>query len=356
MMAGERLAALEGLRGYAALLVFFVHAFGLLAARLYGADVERHAVLDDPDVFRAVTVLLARSHYGVDLFFVLSGLLMTDLALRRWPGTGRFLARRWLRIYPPYAVSTIVAAAVAALWLGRAVSPAEAWGNVILLQGFFVLGIPAVNPVTWSLSYEGVFYLSIPVFACAWRSSGRPPRALPLAVAFAAIIAFAALLAFPKAIYFAYFALFVPGILLGALPGPQREQLAAAVPLPAVLATWAAFAVAFKLGALANTGPAYYVFSALAGGLLVLKVCDAKGALARWLSMPAARWMGRHSYSFFLIHYVVVHGWGAAAAILVSTQDRLAYALAFLPPSLALSLAAARLLYALTERFYFERS
>jgi peptidoglycan/LPS O-acetylase OafA/YrhL len=45
----------------------------------------------------------------VDLFFVLSGLLMADIAARRWPGTRTFLARSALRIYPAYLAAGALA-------------------------------------------------------------------------------------------------------------------------------------------------------------------------------------------------------------------------------------------------------
>ena len=60
MNPGERLAALEGLRGYAAFLVFLVHAFGLLVARVYGLDADRATVLGDTDFVRAAAVFLRR--------------------------------------------------------------------------------------------------------------------------------------------------------------------------------------------------------------------------------------------------------------------------------------------------------
>ena len=118
MNPAERSTALEGLRGYAAFLVFLVHAFGLLASRLYAMDIEHHPILGDSDPARAALVFFFRSHYGVDLFFVLSGLLMGDLALRRWRGAGPFLWRRFLRIYPTYGMSTLIVVLVVAAWQG----------------------------------------------------------------------------------------------------------------------------------------------------------------------------------------------------------------------------------------------
>jgi exopolysaccharide production protein ExoZ len=358
MKPGERLAALEGLRGYAALLVFLVHAFGVLAVRLYGIDPDNHSLWGGAQPVLAVLMFLHRSHYGVDLFFVLSGLLMTDLAVRRWPGVRQFLARRWLRIYPAYALSTLAFAAVALLWAGRDIALRDALGNAFLVQGFFVLGLAALNPVSWSLSFEAAFYLAVPLLVAAFRRGTPPTRAtwFTLAAAFTLILLAAGVAATPKAIYMAYFALFVPGIALGLLDDATRDRLAARLPLSAVVAAWVAFTLAFKLEGLANTQVAYYAASGCAGALLVLKACDAAGALARLLATAPARWLGRYSYSFFLIHYLVVHLWGDAVAQAVPAGQPLVHAAVFLAGALAGSLAAARLLYAASERYYFTRS
>jgi exopolysaccharide production protein ExoZ len=358
MNPAERSTALEGLRGYAAFLVFLVHAFGLLATRVYGIDPERHAVLGDPQPMRAAVVFLFHSHYGVDLFFVLSGLLMGDLALRRWRGSRSFLWRRWLRIYPTYAVSTIALGLLAYAWLGRSPSLADALANAFLLQGFFILGFPPINPTSWSLSYEVAFYGLVPLLAAL--VTARPPTvrgAAPLLVlAFVLLVAVPALVPAENAIYFAYFALFVPGVALGLLDDAQRARVAARVPTLAAIVAWIAFTLAVKLSILANIPALYFLGSGIAGGLVVLKACDAKGGIARLLSSPAPRWLGRHSYSFFLVHYGVVHLWGAATARLIDPRNALPHSVVFLAGALALSLLAARLLFLATERFYFTAS
>jgi peptidoglycan/LPS O-acetylase OafA/YrhL len=357
MRPGERLAALEGLRGHAAMLVFLTHAFGLLIGKLYVvADVEHLFALDTADPVLAALAFLFHSNYGVDLFFVLSGLLMADIAARRWPGTPRFMGRRMLRIYPPYLLSLVIVALVVYFTMKRPVALAEGAANLALLQGFFPLGIHAINPVTWSLSFEAGFYLAVPVIALAWgarRPGNLGYRLAFLAVLFLAVVAACAMLAADRAIYLAYFALFIPGIALGMLDEEARERVARRVPLALVLAAWAAFTLCVKTGVLPNTHPAYYAASALACGLLVLKACDAASALARLLSHPGMRWLGRYSYSFFLIHYIVVHYWGGVVSAWLGSQARLAYAIVFLAGALAISLAAARVLYALTERWYF---
>ena len=171
----KRLEALEGLRGYAAFLVFLVHSCGLAAAALYGVDPD-HLTLAQAQGPVAALLFFFRSHYGVDLFFVLSGLLMADIAARRWPGTRTFLARRALRIYPAYLASGALALVVG-LWIFRHEFTApQLAANAAVLQGFFVLGIAPLNPVTWSLSYEVAFYLAVPLLALAWGARAPAGR------------------------------------------------------------------------------------------------------------------------------------------------------------------------------------
>ena len=357
MKPGERLAALEGLRGHAAMLVFLTHAFGMLIGKLYAVpDVEHLFVGDAASPALVALAFLFHSNYGVDLFFVLSGLLMTDIALRRWPGIPRFLGSRMLRIYPPYLASLAIAAVVVYFTMGRAVGLPEGAANLALLQGFFPFGIHAINPVTWSLSYEAGFYLAVPAIALAWGAS-RPGnlayRYAFLAALFAALVTLCAMLTADRAIYLAYFALFIPGIALGMLDDEARARAARRLPTALAVLAWAAFTLGVKTGWIPNTQPAYYAASATACGLLVLKACDPDSALARLLARPVMRWLGRYSYSFFLIHYIVVHAWAGAVTAWVGAGQRLAFAAVFLGGALAISLLAARALYALTESWYF---
>jgi len=353
----KRLEALEGLRGYAAFLVFLVHSCGLAAAALYGVDPD-HLTLAQAQGPVAALLFFFRSHYGVDLFFVLSGLLMADIAARRWPGTRTFLARRALRIYPAYLASGALALVVG-LWIFRHEFTApQLAANAAVLQGFFVLGIAPLNPVTWSLSYEVAFYLAVPLLALAWGArapAGREREAAwILAAIFVGVIVAAAMAPFDKAIYFGYFALFVPGLWLGLLDAQARARAASRLPTPLAVGAWIAFALGYKLAFFTNQDPAYYVASAIACGLLVLKTCDGQSVPGRILSTRPALALGRISYSFFLVHYVVLHVLARALAALDVNAPG-AYAAALFGGGFALSALAGWALFVVAERFYFAR-
>src|SRR4051794_38048334 len=90
------MAALDGLRGVAILLVLFHHVRAQFAASLN-------------------TTLLPGGFLGVDLFFVLSGFLITGLLIREFRlhrsiRLGAFYRRRVLRLYPALAVVLVAQA------------------------------------------------------------------------------------------------------------------------------------------------------------------------------------------------------------------------------------------------------
>jgi Predicted acyltransferases len=116
--------------------------------------------------------LLPRGHVGVDLFFVVSGLLITLLLLEERSETGkisfgRFYARRVLRLFPALFVMLCVSLIL------MLVSP-EVGQNYrsVLYSAFYVtnwvvaLGLDQVSStlyITWSLAIEEQFYLLWPM-------------------------------------------------------------------------------------------------------------------------------------------------------------------------------------------------
>jgi peptidoglycan/LPS O-acetylase OafA/YrhL len=118
--------------------------------------------------------VLAGGFLGVDIFFVLSGFLITTLLLEERLGAGRiglrqFYARRALRLFPPLAV-LLVAGIVALLVLEPGDSDRPEWEGIAGAAFYYANWLRIVGgdllgmlDHTWSLSIEEQFYLVFPL-------------------------------------------------------------------------------------------------------------------------------------------------------------------------------------------------
>ncbi len=171
--SGRADAWLDGLRALAVLAVVSLHSYQFANAP--------HV----PVLGTLVDNLLASSTWGVPLFFVLSGFLLSrpwfaaELSGGNRPALGSFFLRRAARIAPAYYLSLVVL--VALLVPSHVVSPANvsgAWGAGNLLVHLTLLAhlVPwtsthfaTAGGVYWTLTLEVLFYLSLPVFVRLFR-------------------------------------------------------------------------------------------------------------------------------------------------------------------------------------------
>jgi peptidoglycan/LPS O-acetylase OafA/YrhL len=150
---------LQGLRGIAVLAVFFYHC---------------HPRLEHTPVYYASLWGWA----GVNLFFVLSGFLITSILLqsRSQPHYFRnFYGRRALRIWPVY-ILVLAACYLIAPWFQHlddltAIKAAPWLAYVLLIQNLFHIALPAAVGPTWSLAIEEQYYF---LWAPAVRFLARP--------------------------------------------------------------------------------------------------------------------------------------------------------------------------------------
>ena len=156
---------LDGLRFLAFLGVFIHHSFPGRA--------QPYAAAGMPPLVAEWLAACARAGgFGVDLFFVLSAFLITELLLREHEARGRidvraFLTRRALRIWPLFYFFLVLSLVVDRLVLHRAGLDFRYLSAFAALGGNWAcafLGYPdSVAAPLWSVSIEEQFYLAFPV-------------------------------------------------------------------------------------------------------------------------------------------------------------------------------------------------
>jgi len=366
-----RLPALDGLRGIAVLLVMVYH--------FSYAGSFSHSLLD-----RGYARVSGAGWVGVDLFFVLSGFLITGILYDSRGRSGyfsSFYARRVLRIFPLYYAFVLLVLPLAAL-VG-APDPAHTLDRLREFRPFY-LGY-AVNFMLafhggwkadilstshlWSLAVEEQFYL-------LW-----PPLVLLLSrralIRTSAVLAGAALLvrvgmrlggAGEVATFVLPFAR-MDALLLGGLVALGVRELGGVAPLarhaPRVLAVSCAVAAATLASAPARTSYAspwvqtvgYTAIAVFFAALLVASVAAPEGS--RWGRLLRARPLaapGTYSYALYVFHPVVMTALQAVGL----GPDRFAAPggvqvgvhLAFTGFAMLLSLAAAWVSWNLMERHF----
>ena len=134
-----------------------------------------YAVLSVADWFRQYGGL------GVDLFFVLSGFLVSGLLFREYLATGQvrigqFLVRRGFKIYPAFYVFAI-ATVLLRIRAGDTLTPAAVASELLFVQNYG----PHVWSHTWSLAVEEHFYLLLAglVLLLCRRASRDPFKSIP---------------------------------------------------------------------------------------------------------------------------------------------------------------------------------
>ena len=155
-MTAPRVAWLDGLRGWAALVVVCFH----LGPSVLGPD--RHLA-----IYRHIDL----GKYGVLLFFLVSGYVI-PMSLERHGSLRRFWIGRLCRVYPAFTVTIAVFAVLA--WAGLATWPASLRAETVtgvLAHATMLpdlLGLRGAVRVFWTLSYEMTFYLVV-AGLFAWR-------------------------------------------------------------------------------------------------------------------------------------------------------------------------------------------
>jgi peptidoglycan/LPS O-acetylase OafA/YrhL len=299
---------LEGLRGYAALLMVVYHAWVLTGGPLLGGG-------------RAV---LSGGFLAVDLFFVLSAFVLTLPAARTGTfGSWRdYALRRAARIVPAYYAALAIALVLFHPLAGPAADRRPPTADALLAHLSFLqvearlipgydgaLGF-RVDPPLWTMSVEVAFYAVLPLVILGFLR--RPVLWLLIAVAATVALRWLVLglahgstedrlLSLPP-MYAADFAAGMAGAWLYARGVTIRGWMIAGAVLAALAVLWASGAPtadAARLGARQSLWLA--VATPAAFGALVFTATG-----ARWADNPVARWLGKVSFGVFLFHFMVM--------------------------------------------------
>ena len=325
-------------------------------------EANRSFMLPGLDGLRAIAVLLVIVYHlwptsvpggmiGVDIFFVISGYLITALLLREGSVTGRislllFWKRRARRLLPAIALLILVTGPIALaiggdiqVNLGRQLTGAGTfssnWLSIFSGNDYFAQTSPELFTNFWSLAVEEQFYLFWPLLlVAAGVILGRRWRRFSLII-FIAIIASltsgTVMLAFGAPISRIYYGTdtHVYGLLLGVLLAfsipwslyPPRDkhviyrvaQPFGAVTFLRVILSWLCLVALIPLALLMpEKAPGTIPWGLLGASLLTLGVIQgilpdmlagASSLLRSVLSFGPLTWIGQRSYGLYLWHW-----------------------------------------------------
>ncbi len=258
---------------------------------------------------------------GVDLFFVLSGFLITGILIRQreagHTGLGHFYRRRALRILPPYLLLLcITTVAFGTGWLQHWYWFAFFATNIG--AALHQLSYPNLLPL-WSLAVEEQFYLVWPLVVLHVR------RQALFAVAVALLLTAPLLRALATPWFDTFFPIYyltpfrmdllASGALLAALHHWQRPRIAALgfrpqfafVAVAAILVSLTVLDPGFRTSANSVRGNVLiFACTNLLATALVTIALVGQGFICRLLRLPALRYLGKISYSMYLIHQTAI--------------------------------------------------
>ena len=304
--------------------------------RLAGLDGLRALAIVAVLVFHLDPSWLPGGFLGVDVFFVVSGFLITVLLVRERTTTGSldlpgFWSRRARRLLPALLVCVPASVLLARLsegdllvGIGRQVVGAGTftsnWLEIGAGSDYFAATSPQLLMNLWSLAVEEQFYLLWPLavlglLALTRRPEARAAVALGLAALSAALMAWHLDPDSPTRVYYGTDT-HVMGLMLGAAlafawAAPHRAWTTSAwwaahrrhVAVAALVTLLGLMALGGEDSALTFRGG--ILLASLATTALVLVVVERPGRLRAVLELPAARWVGARSYGIYLWHWPV---------------------------------------------------
>lgn len=317
--AGEkgepRLLELDGVRGIAVIMVLVFHVF---AWTMESSPQYSRSDWSGP---AAVVLKVTKPGWlGVDLFFVLSGYLITGILLRnreKHRYFRNFYGRRVLRIFPIYFLTLL---AILIVYSGS--------GSFVLLSALFManitamFGVPSVYGPLWSLAVEEHFYLLWPWIVR--RIGKRGLLGLALAICVIEPVLRAVGFCYGLDVYFPSWFRF-DGLAWGASialimsmfsPAARTVRMLAYAFIVAGVTLWiggSPLGIMTRktvLGAALQITPPQWVFVGLVG----LAIVSGGTVLGKVLGNPVFTVFGKWSYCIYLNHWMCMTLWDRSAS------------------------------------------
>ena len=285
-------------------------------------------------LFHSGVSLVSGGYVGVDVFFVISGFVITGVLLRERSDTGRtsifaFYGRRARRIIPA-ATLVIIATVIMAYWFlgiggGAPAASDGRWAAVFLANFHFIAtgtnylasqAPPSPLQNFWSLAVEEQFYVVYPtlflLIAGMKVLSLRARLAIALSVVVVASYAYSVTDTHANPVD-AYFSPFTRAweLALGALVAASTPWLLKIPARLAASATWVGLAAVLIAAFVFDNQTAYpgsLVAIPVVGAALIIAggmKAHATGAESL-LHLSPFRWLGQRSYSLYLWHWPIL--------------------------------------------------
>lgn len=311
--SAPRLVALDGLRGLASLMVVLTHVG--LAAPL-ATNLTLSSWLSRPDL--VLVSLASDGSTAVTIFFVLSGLVLVlpmvgEKRARDLPRWAAYYPRRLLRLYVPVWGSILLAIGWYVAVTPRTTPWTTDWvashDQPILLRpllaAFELRRTTFLNSPLWSLHYEVVFSLLLPVYVliASWGPTWAR-RLLPPAIAVTGL----------GALVGSDLLVMLPQFLVGALLAAQRERLHAWLHSLSASSGLALVTLSLVLtqsaAVLTWVGPTWSLGFAwplrVTGSAILVMLFMGWWPAQRLSSTRVVSWLGAMSFSLYLVHEPLV--------------------------------------------------
>lgn len=328
-------SGLDGIRGLAVLGSVLAHA-------------------PDPEIWNFLN-----PNFGVSLFFVISGFLITTLALREERTQGKlnfkaFLVRRAFRLFPVYYV---VLGLYALIILGFGIGGlerAENFKQYFWHLAFYFQEVPGLKLEvfyqTWSLGIEEKFYLVWPAIAFIALRKFRAMIRWIGAITFCSLVALTAILAFPEIPRMQSYFEILSGCILAVLAASRPTYLL----LQAFTRrTWWLCAVVGATLVHRNAQQEWLGFILVFTCVCIVTfhvTSTASSPLRRIFDTQWLRTLGKYSYAIYLVHLLIK---GFCQQVLpqhtIFTANPMAYSFTIYVMTVVGSVISAAILYKYVE-------